>query len=83
MKAALASVRKSGAKTVVIAIPVGPPSTIRELEKQADRVVCLYTPEAFYSIGEFYEDFAQTENGEVTELLKLSKQKESLAKRRM
>ena len=82
MKAALASVRKSGAKTVVIAIPVGPPSTIRELEKQADRVVCLYTPESFYAIGEFYEDFAQTENGEVTELLKRSKQKESLAKRR-
>ena len=82
MKAALASVRKSGAKTVVIAIPVGPPSTIRELEKQADRVVCLYTPESFYAIGEFYEDFAQTENDEVTELLKRSKQKESLAKRR-
>ena len=82
MKAALASVRKSGARKVVVAIPVGPPSTIKELEKQADRVVYLYTPESFYAIGEFYEDFAQTENGEVTELLKHSKQKESLAKRR-
>jgi len=73
MKAALASVRKSGAKTVVIAIPVGPQSTITELKKQADRVVCLYTPEPFYAIGEFYEDFAQTEDGEVMELLKWSK----------
>ena len=82
MKAALASVRKSGAETVVIAIPVGPPSTIRELEKQADRVICIYTPESFYAIGEFYEAFAQTENDEVSELLKRSKQKESLAKRR-
>jgi putative phosphoribosyl transferase len=77
MKAALASVRKSGAKKVVIAIPVGPPSTIRELEKQADRVVCLYNPDSFYAIGEFYLDFAQTEDGEVTELLKQSKQEMS------
>ena len=82
MKAALASVRKSGAKTVIVAIPVGPTSTIRELERQADRVVCLYTPEPFYAIGEFYENFAQIENDEVTELLKRSKQKESLADRR-
>lgn len=81
MKAALASVRKSGAKKVIIAIPVGPPSTIRELEKQADKVVCLYTPESFYAIGEFYEDFAQTENGEVTELLRRNKQEASMRRR--
>jgi putative phosphoribosyl transferase len=73
MKAALASVRKRGAKTVVIAIPVGPPSTIRELEKEADRVVCLHTPESFYAIGQFYENFTQTQDEEVTRLLKLSK----------
>ncbi len=73
MKAALASVRKSGAKTITVAIPVGPVSTIRELEKMADRVVCLYTPEPFYAIGEFYEDFAQTENEEVAELLRRSR----------
>jgi len=76
MKAALASVRKRGANRVLIAIPVGPPSTIRELEKQADRVICLHTPESFHAIGEFYEDFAQTEDVEVTELLKISKQEE-------
>jgi len=74
MKAALASVRKSGAKTVIAAVPVGPASTIRELERLADRVVCLYTPEPFFAIGEFYDDFTQTENEEVIELLKLSKQ---------
>jgi putative phosphoribosyl transferase len=69
MKAALASVRKRGAKTVVIAIPVGPPSTIKELEKEADRVVCLHTPESFYAIGQFYEDFTQTGDEEVIKLL--------------
>ena len=71
MKAALASVRSRKAKAVIIAIPVGPTSTIRELEKTADRVVCLYTPEPFYAIGQFYEDFAQTQDEEVTRLLKL------------
>lgn len=70
MKAALASVLKSGAKKVIVAIPVGPPSTIAELEKQGAQVVCPYTPEPFYAIGEFYGDFAQTDDSEVIELLK-------------
>lgn len=78
MKAAIASVRKRRAKTVVIAIPVGPPSTIRELEKEADHVVCLHTPESFYAIGQFYEDFTQTQDQEVTRLLKLNKQQRDL-----
>jgi putative phosphoribosyl transferase len=75
MRATLASVRKRGAKTVVMAIPVGPPSTIKELEKNADRIVCLYTPESFYAIGQFYENFTQTTDEEVIRLLKLSHQK--------
>lgn len=75
MKAALASVRKSGARRIVIAIPVGPPSTIRELEMQADLVVCLHTPSSFYAIGEFYDDFAQTDDEEVKDLLRRAHKK--------
>ena len=78
MKAALASVHKKGAKSVVVAIPVGPPSTIKELERMADHVICLYTPEEFYAIGEFYEDFSQTTDEEVKALLRISEK--SLAK---
>jgi len=78
MKAALASIRKRGAKAIVVAIPVGPPSTIRELEKEANRVVCLHNPESFYAIGQFYEDFAQTTDEEVIRLLRLSKQKKTV-----
>jgi predicted phosphoribosyltransferase len=78
MKAALASVRNKGAKSVTVAIPVGPPSTIEELRKQADRVVCLYTPEYFSAIGQFFEDFTQTSDEEVINLLKLSRQKRAL-----
>jgi putative phosphoribosyl transferase len=77
MKAALASVKNRGAKSVTIAIPVGPPSTIGELEKIADRVVCPYTPEYFQAIGQFYRDFAQTTDEEVIELLKKNRQNKS------
>ena len=75
MKAALASVKNQGAKTVTVAVPVAPPSTIKELEKQADKVVCLYTPDYFQAIGQFYTDFNQTSDEEVIALLRQSKQK--------
>ena len=73
MKAALASVKNRGAKTVTIAVPVGPPSTIKELKKQADRVICPYTPEYFQAIGQFFNDFSQTTDEEVIHLLKQNK----------
>lgn len=73
MKAALASVRNKGAATLTVAIPVGPPSTIKELKHQADNIVCLYTPEYFQAIGQFYSDFSQTNDEEVIELLKKQK----------
>ena len=72
MKAALASVKNQGAKTVTVAVPVGPPSTIEELKEQADKVICLKTPEFFQAIGRFYLDFNQTSDEEVIELLRLS-----------
>ena len=75
MKAALASVKNRGAATITVAIPVGPPSTIEELEKMANQVVCLYTPEYFQAIGEFYSDFNQTSDEEVIRLLRESKHK--------
>jgi predicted phosphoribosyltransferase len=75
MKAALASVKNRGAKTVTVAVPVGPPSTIKELKRQADRVVFLYTPEYFQAIGQFYTDFNQTIDEEVIQLLKKANRK--------
>jgi putative phosphoribosyl transferase len=74
MKAALASVKNRGAASITVAVPVGPPSTIEELNEMADRVVCLYTPEYFQAIGEFFTDFSQTPDEEVIKLLKECKQ---------
>jgi predicted phosphoribosyltransferase len=73
MKAAVASVRMRGAKTILVAVPVGPFSSIEELKREADNVICLYTPEPFYAIGQFYEDFTQTSDEEVRRLLMLSR----------
>jgi putative phosphoribosyl transferase len=76
VKAALASIRKREPKSVVLAVPVAPPSTLRELEKDADVVICLATPEPFYAIGQFYKDFTQTSDEEVRKLLKLNKEEQ-------
>jgi len=74
MKAALASVKNRGAKSVTVAVPVGPPQTIQELKTLADKVICLYTPEYFQAIGQFYKDFSQTTDQEVINLLQLCRQ---------
>ena len=74
LKAALLSLTKVGAKSVTVAVPVGPVDTVKELKRHADHVVCLSTPEPFYAIGEFYGDFDQTTDEEVTELLAQNRQ---------
>lgn len=70
MKAAVKALRKSGASSVVVAVPVGAPDTCRELEAMADGLVCLQTPRLFSAVGEWYEDFGQTTDEEVGEILR-------------
>jgi putative phosphoribosyl transferase len=75
LKAAIMSIRKKGARTIIVAVPVGPPDTVQKFSRLADRVVCLQMPEPFYAIGEFYDDFEQTEDEEVIKLLKMNKKR--------
>lgn len=70
MRVAVAAVRKLGAGRVVVAVPVGPHSTCELLETEADEVVCPLKPYLFESVGQFYEDFGQTTDQEVCELLR-------------
>jgi putative phosphoribosyl transferase len=74
MKAALTSIRNREAKSVTVAVPVGPTETIQELRRLADKVVYLYLPDYFHAIGQFYEDFSQTSDEEVINLLRLSRE---------
>jgi putative phosphoribosyl transferase len=69
MRAAVKALRQRGAAKIVVAVPVGPPDTCRELEEQADETICLCTPEFFQAVGQYYEDFSQTSDDEVRELL--------------
>ncbi|MEL1250993.1 phosphoribosyltransferase [Aurantiacibacter gilvus] len=69
VRVALQALRKSDAAQVVLAVPVAPGSALRELESMCDGIVCLHTPEPFYAVGAHYQDFGQTSDAEVVELL--------------
>lgn len=72
MFAAVRALRARGAGHIVVAIPVAPRSTVRDLRREADEVVCLETHEPFYSVGSWYEDFAQVDDRTVQEALAAS-----------
>ncbi|GGQ00008.1 hypothetical protein GCM10010249_17780 [Streptomyces roseolilacinus] len=61
--------RAHGAARVVVAVPVAPPQALALLRREADDVVCLSSPEWFGSVGQWYDDFTQTGDEEVAELL--------------
>jgi len=59
MRAAVKAVRQMGAQRVVVAVPHAPKETVRELETEADEVVCVHTPEPYMAVGQWYIDFPQ------------------------
>lgn len=69
MRAALRALRAADPARLVVAVPVAPPETVRELQAEADEVVCLLAPRQFGAVGAFYEDFGQTSDEEVVALL--------------
>jgi putative phosphoribosyl transferase len=70
MRAAVAALRRRGAAKIIVAVPVGAPETCRELEELVDEIVCAIAPEFFQAVGQYYEDFSQTSDEEVRDLLK-------------
>jgi putative phosphoribosyl transferase len=68
-RAAALALRELDPLEVVIAVPVGPPDTVEELENEADRVVCLAIPQPFMAVGTWYEDFHAPSDQEVRDLL--------------
>ena len=75
MRAAVAALRQRGVAKIVVAAPVGAPETCRELEQEADETICAITPEFFQAVGQYYEDFSQTSDEEVRELLSRAAQR--------
>jgi len=70
MRAAIHALRQMKPARVVVAVPVAPQSTCSRLTNEVDELVCVDTPEDFYAIGQFYEDFSQVADEEVTALLR-------------
>ena len=69
MLAAVSAVRKLDPARVVVAVPVGAPDTCVTLGKAADEVICAEMPARFGGVGQWYDDFSQTNDSEVREWL--------------
>ena len=69
MRAAVAALRKRGPARIVVAVPTAAPETCEELKTDVDEMVCATTPTPFYGVGQWYEDFSQTTDEEVRDLL--------------
>jgi putative phosphoribosyl transferase len=69
MLAAIRALRQGQPARIVVAVPVAPPEVCAALRGEADQLVCLATPDPFYSVGTWYEDFAQTTDEQVRDLL--------------
>ena len=70
MRVAVLALKKKRPAQIVVAVPVGAPTTCAEFESEVDQTICAVTPEPFQSVGQWYGDFSQTSDEEVRALLK-------------
>jgi predicted phosphoribosyltransferase len=82
MRAAVRALRQQEPAKIVVAAPVASYDACEELRWEADEVVCGFTPEPFYAVGLWYEDFTQTTDEEVRETLARAEQKLTAAARK-
>ena len=69
MRVAVAALRQVPPARIVVAVPVAAPSACEELRDEVDEVICARTPHPFHAVGFWYEDFSQTTDEEVRDLL--------------
>jgi putative phosphoribosyl transferase len=67
--AAIQSLKNRQPARLILAVPVAPEEVIIKLKNQVDEVVCIDTPEDFYAVGQFYEEFEQVSDNEVLAIL--------------
>jgi predicted phosphoribosyltransferase len=73
MRAAVEAVRVHGPARIVVAVPVAAAMSCEELRSAADAVICAVTPDPFFAVGQWYDDFSQTTDEEVCEALARSR----------
>ena len=69
MYAAIEALRKQNPGRIVVAVPTASPETCEEMKVKADHVICAITPDPFQAVGRWYQDFSQTSDEEVADLL--------------
>jgi putative phosphoribosyl transferase len=69
MRAAVRGIRRQGPARVVVAVPVAAVEACQLLRGEADEVVCLAAPESFVAVGQWYDDFSETTDADVQEIL--------------
>jgi putative phosphoribosyl transferase len=69
MRAAAAAIRVQRPEHLAVAVPVAPAETCASLRNEVDAVICAVSPQPFFSVGSWYEDFSQTSDEEVRQLL--------------
>jgi len=69
MRAAADALRHKNPARIVVAVPTAAPETCTEFRQEVDEIICAQTPEPFNGVGLWYEDFSQTTDAEVRELV--------------
>jgi putative phosphoribosyl transferase len=76
MRAAVAALRQEGPTKVVVAVPVAAPDVCESFRSVADEIVCASTPSPFHAVGLWYDDFTQTSDSEVHDLLERAQRRQ-------
>lgn len=69
MRAAVKALRKLHPSKVIVAVPTAAPSTCDEFKTEVDEIICAMTPEPFYAVGAWYEDFSQITDDQIRDML--------------
>jgi predicted phosphoribosyltransferase len=72
MRAAVEALREEGPARLVVAVPTAAPETCEDIASLVDEMVCAMTPEPYYAVGLWYDDFGQTTDEEVHDLLAIA-----------
>ena len=70
MMVGIEMIKRQKPAAIVVAVPVAPQRTVNAMRKLVDDFICVYIPDEFFGVGEFYDDFSQVTDDEVIRLLK-------------
>ncbi|HEX5165813.1 MAG TPA: phosphoribosyltransferase [Thermomicrobiales bacterium] len=78
MLVAIRAIKQQQPARIVAAVPTAAPSVCAEIGREADEIVCAMTPEPFYAVGLWYDDFSETTDDDVRRLLQLASRRSAV-----